>query len=58
MIDGKKHHALTAYYQRETRLGVPAVFMPALKADPPTVYIGVITQSGPTENPLIDIERH
>ena len=57
MTDERKHPALTAYYQPETSLGVRAVFVPALKADPPTVYIGVITQNGPTENPLTDIER-
>lgn len=53
----KNHPALTAYYQPETRLGVRAVFVPAPKADPPTVYVGVVTQTDPPENPLLDIER-
>ena len=53
----KKHPAQTAYYQPDTTVGVRAVFIPAPKADPPTVYIGVITNTDPTENPLIDIER-
>ena len=50
MKDEKKHHALTAYYQPETRLGVRAVFVPVPKADPPTVYIGVITNTDLTSN--------